>query len=68
MPATGSAPPNKKAARTTDKIFLTTSPPEPLVQIQNIFTEMFLMMPFYKIAQMVPLHWMNGLWEIGNIF
>ena len=36
----GSAPPNRM-----------TSLPEPLIQIQNNFTEMFLMMPFTKIAK-----------------
>ena len=30
-------------------------PPEPLVQIQNNFTELF-MTPSTKIAQMVPVH------------
>ena len=32
-----------------------TSPPEPLVQIQNNFTETFIMMPSNKIVQMVLL-------------
>ena len=37
------------AARTLDKKhFETTSPPEPLGQIQNNFTEMFLIMPSAK--------------------
>ena len=27
-----------------------------MVQIQNNFTELFLMMPSIKIAQLVPLH------------
>ena len=31
-----------------------TSPSEPLVQIQNNFTELFIMMPSTKITQMVP--------------
>ena len=53
----GSAPLNKRATRALDKKYLeTASPPEPLVQIQNNFTELFLMMPSTKIAQMVPLH------------
>ena len=30
--------------------------PEPQVQIQNNFTEVFLIIPSTKIAQMVPLH------------
>ena len=34
-----------------------TFPPEPLVQIQTNFTELFLVMPFIKIAQMVMLRW-----------
>ena len=29
-------------------------PGEPLIQIQNNFTELFLMMPSTKIAQVVP--------------
>ena len=32
------------------------SPPETQVQIQNDFTEVFLIIPSTKIAQMVPLH------------
>ena len=35
--------------------FLMTSPSEPLVQIQNNFTEWYLLIPSTKIAQMVPL-------------
>ena len=31
-------------------------PTEPLNQIQNNFTEMFIIMPSTKIAQMVMLH------------
>ena len=42
--------PNKTAARAQDKKYLQTTSPEPLVQIQNIFTEMFLMMPITTIA------------------
>ena len=34
-----------------------TSPPEPLIQIQNNFTEMFLMMPSTKIDENVYLSW-----------
>ena len=48
----GSAPLNGKAPRAPDKIFLTTSP-EVLAQIQNNFTELFLITPSNKIAQMV---------------
>ena len=48
---------NKRAARAVDKKYLkTTSPPKPLVQIQNNCTELFLMMPSTKIAQIVLLH------------
>ena len=53
-----SSPPNKGAARTLDKKFLLmTFPPEQLVQIQNNFTdlELFVIMLFTKLAQMVPL-------------
>ena len=32
-----------------------TFPPDPMVQIQNNFKEMFLMMPNTKIAQLVLL-------------
>ena len=39
-------------------------PPEPLVKLQNNFTELFFIMPFIKIAQMVPLHWSKGLQEL----
>ena len=38
--------------------------PEPLVQNQNNFTELFLMVPSTKIAQMVPLPWTKGLPEL----
>ena len=57
----GSAPANTGAARPLDKMFLTTSAPKPLVQIQNNFTELFLMIPFTKIAQMVAHHQTKGL-------
>ena len=46
-----SAPPNMGAARALDKNSLTASPPEPLVKIQNNFTELFLIIPSTKIAQ-----------------
>ena len=36
---------NKSATRAIDKIYLKTTPSEPLVQIQNNFTEMFLALP-----------------------
>ena len=38
------------------KCLLMASPPEPLVRIQNDFTELFLMVYSAKIAQMVLLH------------
>ena len=47
---------NTGVARALDDKFLKiTSSPEPLVQNQNNFTEMFLMMPSTTIAQMVLL-------------
>ena len=53
----GHAPLNKRAARAQDKKYLyTTFSPEPLVQIQNNFTGLLLMMPSSNIAQMVPVH------------
>ena len=59
------------AARALDKkCLLMKFPTEPLIQIQNNFTELFLMSPFTKIAQIVPLHWTK--WppklQIRNIF
>ena len=49
-PAHGSAQMDKRIARALDKKYiLTTSPPEPLVHIQNNFTEFFLMMPSTKL-------------------
>ena len=44
--------------------------PELLVQIQNNSTELFLLIPSTKIAQMVPLCWIKGPPElqIRNIF
>ena len=39
---------------------LTTSPLDPLVQIQNDFTELFLPMHSTKITQMVPIFWTRG--------
>ena len=50
----GSDPPNRRAARSLDR-FLQTKTPEQLAQIQNNFTELFLIAPSTKIAQMVPL-------------
>ena len=41
-----------------------TFPPEPLVQIQNIFMEMFLMMASTKIAQTVLLGLLQGSQEL----
>ena len=46
------SPIEKGAARTLDKKYiLMTFPPEPLVQIQNNFTKLFLMIASPKIAQ-----------------
>ena len=42
----GSAPSNKMAPRAVDEMFLMTPPPE----LQNNFTQMFLMRPSSKIA------------------
>ena len=67
----GSAPLNKRAARAPDKKYLKkTSPFEPLVQIHNISSELFLIIPSTKIAQMVWLHWTKGPPElqIRNLF
>ena len=45
---------NKKATRAIGKKYLwMTLPPDPLVQMQNNLTEMFLMMSFTKIDQNV---------------
>ena len=50
----GSSPQNKMTTRALDqKCLLMTFPPEPLIQIQNNFTELFLMMTSTKIAQTV---------------
>ena len=38
-----------------------TSPPEPLVQIQNKLKDMFLMMPSTKIDQSVYLAQLNNM-------
>ena len=46
----GSALQNNMAARALDKKYLKTTSPEPVVQIQGNFTEMFLIMPSAKIA------------------
>ena len=46
----GSAPPNKMAARSQGEKYLSKTSAESLVQIQNNFTEMFLIMPSAKIA------------------
>ena len=49
------AVPSKKATRVLDKKYLKiTSPTEPLIQMQNNFTEIFLMMPSTKIVQRWP--------------
>ena len=51
-----SAPPNRKAVRSPDKKSFKqhASAPVPLTQIQNNFTELFLIIPS-KNAQMVTL-------------
>ena len=55
----------KGATKAIDKKYLyTTSHPESLVQIQNNFTELFLMMHSTKLAQMVPLNRTKGLLEL----
>ena len=41
---------NKIVARALDKKYLLTTSPEPLVQIQINFPEMFLIIPSAKIA------------------
>ena len=51
----GSAPLNEGVTRAPDEKWLLTTSPEPLVQIQNNITEMFLMMPSTKIDQKVQL-------------
>ena len=56
---------NKRAVRAQDKKYLeTTSPTEPLVQIQNNFIEVCLMMPSTKIAQIGPLPYSKGQPEL----
>ena len=50
FPLNGSAQMDKRIARALDKKdILTTSSPEPLVHIQNNFTEFFLVMPSIKV-------------------
>ena len=61
----GSAQPNKGATRALDKkCRLMTFPPEPLVQIQNNFTELFLILASTKIAQTISLGLIRGLPEL----
>ena len=56
---------NKGAARALDKKYLLmTFPPEPLVQIQNNFTEFILTMASTKIAQTVLLGLIQGSPEL----
>ena len=50
---------NRRAARALDK-----KSPEPMAQIQKNFTELILIIPSTKIAQMVPLCWTKGLSEL----
>ena len=60
----------KRTTRTLDKNYLQMTSLEPLVQIQNNFTELFLMMLSIEIAQMVLLSQTKGppVLKIGNIF
>ena len=51
-----SVPPNMSDARDLDKKSFKLHLPEQRVQMQINFTELFLMIPSTKIAQMVPLH------------
>ena len=51
----GSALLNKGAARALDKKYLPEPSPEPVVQNQNNFTEMVLMLPSTKTDQKVQL-------------
>ena len=46
----GSALPNKTAARALDKNYFKTTSADALVQIQNNFKEMFLIMSYAKIV------------------
>ena len=46
----------EQKGRKDKKYLKKTSPPEPLVRIQNNFTELLLLTPSTKIAQMVSLH------------
>ena len=46
----GSGPPKKMAARTLDKKYFEIISTEPLIQIQNNFTEMFIIKPSTKFA------------------
>ena len=50
--------------RAVDKNYLQMTSPELLVQIQNNFTELFLIMSSSKIAQMVSLYPTKWLQEI----
>ena len=50
--------------RAFDKKYLQTPSPEPLVQIKYNFTEMFLIILFTKIAQMVLLCSTKGPLEL----
>ena len=53
--------PSKKEVRALDMKFCLTTSPEPLVKINNYFTEMFLMIPSTRIAQMVLLSEKNDV-------
>ena len=59
-----SAPLSKRLPEHQIRNILKTSPPEPLTQIQNNFTELFLIIPSNKIAQMITLRWKKGLPEL----
>ena len=51
----GYAPPNRGPPGLQIRNLKKKSTPEPLTQIQNNFTELFLIIPSTKIAQMVTL-------------
>ena len=55
-----SLPPPKWLSELYIRNAIKTASPEPLIQIQYNFTEMFLIMPSSKIAQMIPLHRIKG--------
>ena len=50
----------RAAGALNEKYFETTSSPEPLFQIQNKFTEIFLITPWSKTARMVSIRSTKG--------